>query len=195
MDYIRIGNAVEFYISKGYTFINVPWVVDKDTMMLTCPDEYFVIDSDVGPLVGSAEQGFLSLTLNSDLPAGNYVGVTPCFRREKNDYWHQDYFMKVELFSTLNPSLETYQRLQRDAYEFFQTQTTGKLEINNLFDMRKGNFDDPNLFDVYFSDINLNNIEIGSYGMRRVSERNIEWCFGTGLAEPRFSRANTFKQD
>jgi hypothetical protein len=37
-------------------------------------------------------------------------------------------------------------------------------------------------------DIELNGIEIGSYGWRQ--NQDIIWAYGTGLAEPRFSIAN-----
>jgi hypothetical protein len=36
-------------------------------------------------------------------------------------------------------------------------------------------------------DIEYNGVEIGSYGIRKTSF--LEWIYGTGLAEPRFSRS------
>jgi aspartyl-tRNA synthetase len=36
-------------------------------------------------------------------------------------------------------------------------------------------------------DIELNGIELGSYGIRRNQENKLLWIHGTGLAEPRFS--------
>jgi hypothetical protein len=36
-------------------------------------------------------------------------------------------------------------------------------------------------------DININGIEVGSYGFREIGD--FMWVYGTGLAEPRFSQA------
>jgi hypothetical protein len=38
------------------------------------------------------------------------------------------------------------------------------------------------------SDLTIDGIEIGSYGVR--NHKNIIWVYGTGLAEPRFSKVS-----
>lgn len=41
--------------------------------------------------------------------------------------------------------------------------------------------------DEFSYDLEINNIEVGSYGIRQY--KNLFWVYGTGLAEPRFSQA------
>jgi hypothetical protein len=76
-------------------------------------------------------------------------------------------------FSHNASAIESLQRISASAWNFFQTLTTGHL---NIVQTEIGH------------DIELNSIEIGSYGWRQ--HRDIIWAYGTGLAEPRFSIAN-----
>lgn len=193
IDYTMLGMAVSKYKYLGYQYVEVPWVVSKKEIRATLPHEfgYFeqMIEENVtsesscecasspsyssrGGLVGSAEQGFLAL----DLPEGMYVGVSPCFRDERNiDMLTRPYFMKVELFSPgarcadvmlKHAAAIMYHWLADDAL-IHQKQTEDGI------------------------DLMIGDIEIGSYGTRETSTHGV-WSYGTGLALPRFSVAMAY---
>lgn len=194
INYKLIADAVAFYETQGFEYVEVPWLVRETAIRATLPVGFdflqvgYEVDfgGDLGPagegllspyfssgssLVGSAEQGFITM----DLPAGRYVGVTPCFRCEdKQDLFYRYTFMKVELFdnrseatvdSTLGPALEFHNRLTSDAAK------PNVLATNEGFDIMIGG------------------IEVGSYGVREHPDFG-RWVCGTGLALPRFSVAN-----
>jgi hypothetical protein len=111
-------------------------------------------------LVGSAEQAFLDQP-----PEFDAVAITPCFRwgDAGKSKLHMPYFMKVELWSrTRTPAM-----LAGLAQEFLG----GMIVVT------------PDGLDI-----ELNGIEVGSYGCR-VDLQDREYCYGTGLAEPRWSLA------
>jgi hypothetical protein len=116
INYWLLGEAIHFYERFSYTYVEVPWLVSDYVVRATLPEgfDFWQIGTachhggDYGPrtdlletrgdasaLVGSAEQGFLTL----DLAPGRYVGVTPCFRCEdEQNIFTRTAFMKVELF-------------------------------------------------------------------------------------------------
>jgi seryl-tRNA synthetase len=170
-----ISQALMFYQEKGYKYIEVPWIVQNVVNMITCPDEDFLmkIDGTYSSLVGSAEQGFLALQMNNGLAKGKYVSCSPCFRNEKNPTEiHRKYFMKVELYQTNDTSIDSMYNLIQDAQDFFDTLTTQGIQ---RVATNEG------------IDLNLNGIEIGSYGIKSFSSH--KWIYGTGLALPRFTQA------
>lgn len=190
IDYPLLGQAVSEYIKRGYRYVEVPWMVKPRDIYATlderaaCIRTGFQIDlagrKEMHPwredrgncLVGSAEQGFLSM----NLPPDAYVGVTPCFRWEnKTDLLTRDYFMKVELFVTSEEA--DLSRVMDDAHEVMQV----------IGDANEPKFtiDVQETGEGY--DFMLAGIEIGSYGERATA--NQEWIYGTGLALPRFSVA------
>ncbi|UIS25232.1 putative RNA polymerase alpha subunit C-terminal domain protein [Erythrobacter phage vB_EliS-L02] len=124
-------------------------------------------------LVGSAEQGFLSM----NLPPDAYVGVTPCFRWERhNDLLTRDYFMKVELFVTSEEA--DLGHVMSDACEVMRIigdDRDGACPTIDVVETEEG-------FDAM-----LGGVEVGSYGERATSSQ--AWIYGTGLALPRFSVA------
>lgn len=180
----NLTRALEYYTDIGYEYINTPWIVDDKTIRETLPYTmpYIGVTSTImltEGLVGSAEQGFISM-IDSLENNKDYCSLTPCFREEENGYdeIHFPWFMKVELFCK-NPNEDEYPALDRfheDAFNLFK-----ELNDNKTlgFSLTKEN-------DI--EDINLNDIEIGSYGYRKLSDGN-RILFGTGLAEPRFSIA------
>ena len=116
--------------------------------------------------------------LEGKLQYGKYVAASPCFRDEvKCDEIHFPYFFKVELISinSKSPEWDMDQCIDH-AQDFFTANCNDKIEIVKT----KDGFD-----------LNLNNIEIGSYGIR--SYEGFQWVYGTGLAEPRFSQAKNEK--
>lgn len=168
----RIAEAQEFYETRGFRYLDVPWTVPKEISAITKPHflKDFYIEDKV--LVGSAEQSFLSIY--DELDKGLYYAITPCFRDEVEDEWHQKNFMKLELFQ--KGWLHNY--FISTALEYFSRYTNG-LEIIEF---------DPTKREWNF-DIELGGIEVGSYGIRSYADGKFEWTYGTGLAEPRFTKA------
>lgn len=173
IDYPLLGQAVDHYKSKGFRYVEAPWMVSRDITVLTCPDDDLVFRTQDGDLVGSAEQGMIAKNLPRDVL---FVACGPCFRRLDNvhDGYHFDHFMKVELGIRVDSILRAAR--ERDvlitaAIDFFQTITDHDLDIVIT----------PDGYDI-----NISGIEIGSYGFRRIQD--YYWVYGTGLALPRFSQ-------
>jgi hypothetical protein len=176
VDWVLLGRAVEFYKGKGYQYIEADWSVPDEVVAITAPNEEWRAGSRIstGTLVGSAEQSFLALDLAGKLPKGKFVACTPCFRpAETPDELHQFAFMKVELYDNIGEITGLFQLLS-DAGECFRL--LGAPEGALYTSQEDG-----------VIDINLNGIEIGSYGVRKHGDHL--WQFGTGLALPRFSQA------
>lgn len=169
IDWRMLGEAVVYYQSLGYQYVEVPYAVPKDIIRLTLPPEYDDAIQPVEPygcLVGSAEQSLLSM----DLPDGSFMAVSPCFRPEPvlNEFY-QKHFMKVELFQ-LGQGIMNPMQMLLDAKTFMDARaTTGVLRTPEG------------------KDLTVDGIEVGSYGFRKAAGR--EWACGTGLALPRFSVA------
>jgi len=172
--WIRLGNAMAFYRAYGFTAVDLPWVVSRPTSLLTCSDPGRIIACDLGDLVGSAEQSFLEQVTHGFAP-GDYVACTPCFRNEPElDVLHRQTFMQVELFS-ISPRPLDSKRLHDLAMSYFSHYAPAELltSVTTPDGM----------------DIDLNTVEVGSYGVRYLP-RVGRWCaYGTGLAEPRFTQA------
>lgn len=188
VNWSRISRAVEFYQGLGFKYIDTPWFVDQEVGMITCPSEKFMVRTNkerqnknrrVIPqtLVGSAEQGFLQMALEGLLTSVNYVSAGPCFREEPvYDELHLPQFFKVELFVRCNDQADgrfAASELLYRAKRFMEDQTAMKINV-----VEEG----------HGWDLELNGIEIGSYGYR-YAEGIGYWAYGTGLAEPRFSQA------
>lgn len=192
IDYARIGRAVTYYRTRGYTYLEVPWIVEHESTKVTLPVAAKAMATYCGPayegdLVGSAEQSFIQLLRRDQLAPGKYVAVSPCFRHEAvyNDRY-QPYFMKVELIAVLPPGQDiargakevlVYDMLATDAFEFFSSELTEEQESFLQYEPQ----------DALATDIELAGIEVGSYGYREWLDHR--WIYGTGLAEPRFSVA------
>jgi hypothetical protein len=165
-------SAMNFYISKGFEYIDLNWTVDEEISDRTRPlgKKDFFINNKV--LVASAEQSFLQLIKDGKLEPGRYCGITPCFRDEYIlDYLHQQYFMKVELIDTKNTNHESLEDMIIIAKEYYsQYLGVELLECDGVFDLIDSK----------------HKIELGSYGLRQYDD--IKWVFGTGVAEPRLSK-------
>jgi aspartyl-tRNA synthetase len=181
IDWRLIATAQNYYESLGYQYIETPWIVPTTYTEKTKPfkDKSFVLDSDLfknqsNELVGSAEQAFLYLIDNEKMKPGKYLSISPCFRTDDYDELHQPWFLKLELIIVEPTDKDAVNSILEDSFNFFRTITTGNLEIINLPDKSY--------------DINLNGIEIGSYGLRAINNTN--YIYGTGLALPRFNIAD-----
>ena len=175
-----LSDALTHYKTLGYQEISVPWVVSPASMRLTFParDAVFArnnggFETCYGDLVGSAEQSFIEMQANGELPTGRYVTLTPCFRLEEDyDDLHFPYFAKTELYVTDNPSEEHLKQIINQAVSYFGSVA----DKGTQFTIEKT--------DVGY-DINANGIEVGSYN--RLHHNNVTWLCGTAMAEPRFS--------
>lgn len=173
-----LSKAIEFYQTHGFEYVEVPWTVPKDILMATCPLERWIVDSTIGGLVGSAEQSFIHMRQNEGLPPGNYVACTPCFRNEDRiDELHQRSFMKVELYASSDFRDGEIDEMLHLANAFFRSVTSPIVwpEFKTV------------QTDKLSFDIECRGVEIGSYGFR--SFQGIDWIYGTGIAEPRFSKS------
>jgi hypothetical protein len=179
----RLTKTLRHFSNTGFAYKDAPWMVPYEFNMATCPDELFLVESQVGYHVGSAEQSFICLDHNGWLEKGKYCALTPCFRNEfVLDELHQQGFMKVELYQTDDVTDEALLYLARACRWHYVALAEAALggtnttqECINLLETSEG------------FDIEWNGIELGSYGRR--SWRGLTWLYGTALAEPRFSKA------
>lgn len=176
IDYKKIAFAVSHYEAIGYKQIEVPWIVSLDSMLVTRPKGARLFSTFAGELVASGEQSFLEI--RNTLSLGKYQCVTPCFRDEplSLDNLHHQWFIKNELIWVVK---EFYQiqldSLIGDAVSFFEKYGPVKVVDAPIPNAHRN------------MDINLNGIEVGSYGYRR--DEGFGWIYGTGCAEPRLSQA------
>lgn len=181
IDWVRLGHAVSHYANNGFSHIEVPWMETERTIAVTCPDPTKMWNvENRGILVGSAEQSFIGKHLRGELPEGKYVACTPCFRIEDGyDAGRRPWFMKVELYQSDDVTTANLDRMVEMARGFFAGVIGNDKSLAVVLT--------PEGFDI-----ELNGIEIGSYGIREYTDpdgRSIHWIYGTGLAEPRFSYA------
>jgi len=188
INYNKIGMAVDYYSEQGFKYIEVPWIVSKESMMITAPPEVRLFSTFAGELVASGEQSFLEIRKLLHLAPG-YPAllqcVTPCFRDELNpDEFHLQYFMKNELIGVCAPKHdEDYiphaliDFIIRKALDFFKR--FAKLEDIKVIDVPQSN-------SIVNRDIMIKDIEVGSYGYRCYED--FCWVYGTGCAEPRLSQ-------
>jgi hypothetical protein len=190
--YKRLLAALEYYERAGYKYVDVPWAVSRDAILLTRPSHitcepvnYEAGGKAVYP-VASAEQSFIQMKMDDPNFSGKLVTLTPCFRNEPViDELHQPYFMKVELINWLNSALEknapeVLNKMIADARLLLE----GELFVDVVHNT------DPDPLGVAAYDIVTakTGIELGSYGIRRHPKVGA-WLYGTGLAEPRYSLA------
>lgn len=186
INYKLLQDSIEYYESKGYTRIETPWIVDGAANRITKPIDGSSLvvhpyeglgyhDEEMGPkrgcLVASGEQSFLQLYLQEQLPKGQFQTITPCFRDDVLDYEHSKWFMKNELIKTDVVNMRELNIMVDKALAFFQK------FIPNAYVMS----------DTHGYDIIGAGMELGSYGIR--SCQFLDWIYGTGCAEPRFSKA------
>jgi len=174
INYGRIQNAIDFYQKLGYQYLDVPWLVKKESVDVTKPPTARNYETFAGCLVASGEQSFYEI--RHDLcPSRFYQCVTPCFRDEKYDELHLPYFLKNELIVVLwrGDSAEVIMdKMIHDAFQFFSRYCYGGIsEVHT---------------DIG-TDLAFHGIELGSYGVRDID--GFRWVYGTGCAEPRLSQA------
>jgi aspartyl/asparaginyl-tRNA synthetase len=183
IDYELLAKAKVFYSARGYTYVEVPWIVEPRASLLTTTNEKVFITTKDEHFIGSSEQSFLDLSLKNELiPNTRYFSISPCFRRDVPDESHSRWFMKLELYSFYHHGMyefncKTYESFVDHAYDlFFREVPWLKKKYLAIVSTSESTVD-----------INLNDIEIGSYGIRRFNDFTA--VYGTGLALPRFSYA------
>lgn len=167
----KIFKALEFFTNLGYVVTDVPLVVDEEISNLTKPNDrenFYHTGNKV--YVASAEQSFLQMMKEGVLPCGRYIAITPCVRDEEvYDETHFKTFLKVELCCVGEVCVKEV--------------VSQTLLFNSMFGAVCSLSEENSVVDI-----NLNGIEVGSYGVR-TSVCGRVYTFGTAIAEPRFSYA------
>lgn len=171
-----IYEAMTFFKMRGYEFISVPYVVDKDIVAYTLPENRKALShASYGDYVGSAEQSIYQIIKDygvKSLP-DKCLMITPCQRDEPIlDESHLEIFLKIELVS-FNLGFG-HTSIRDDVLDFYKS-----LNVENMTYVIQD--------DGVSYDININNIEVSSYGYRWFD--NVLVSYGTGLALPRFEYA------
>jgi hypothetical protein len=168
IDYRKLSAGLDYYESLGYPYIEVPWVVSREAVAVTLPENAKATSVQYGDLVGSGEQSFIELMLRGQAIL-KACCITPCFRIEDNyDNLHHPYFMKLELINS-DATWENLEQMIADASGFFQKYI--EVEVIQT---------ESDTYDIIDTQ---RKIELGSYGFRTVN--NDRFIYGTGLALPR----------
>lgn len=182
IDYNLLHKAIKFFGKQGFTQIETPWRVSKEAIEVTFNSQDSFSSNDKF-LVGSAEQGFLELKLQNKLLNNQYMSVSPCFRNEKEDYFHQQEFVKLELiyFSKfcVTPECVEFNFFRQQVIKFLTKELDFK-QKNIIISITNDSSS------IYSEDILINGIEYGSYGIRKFKDEY--YIYGTGIALPRTSK-------
>jgi hypothetical protein len=181
INYQFLADAAKFY-GPFYPEIQVPWFISDKALEATMPPQARrSFTTFAGNLVASGEQSYVQMMMDGTMPAGNWSCVTPCFRDEEYNKYHQIAFMKMELISF--PA----------RYKDWDDGTHHKV---CEMEMRKMMVKALDFFSQYLPaeiiktdigyDIQAGSIELGSYGIRQ--SMGFRWVYGTGCAEPRLSQ-------
>ena len=195
VNYGLLAEAQKYYQEKGYNYIEVPWMVsarcDEVTKPADCQE--MKIEYNGKHLIASGEQGFLYLRMKGYIPDNAKLQtITPCFRNEPQDNTHQKMFMKCELVQFMDRSTDmealakVMESVRGDAFEFFKAHVK---EPDELLWVNCTSLANRSCRTYWSYDIIYNGFELGSYGIREYND--ITWIYGTGLAEPRFSKVNS----
>lgn len=187
VDYGLLHASTQCYEKNGFKRVEAPWLVSEEISNLTRPKvvAQYVVHKEGGNVLGdgkrkafvaSGEQSFLYMMAKGYLPKGSYQTITPCIRNEMFDETHVKYFIKNELIivsPTAGDESSLVDKICELATNFFMSCV---LDPENVTVVET---------DIGY-DVNYHDVEVGSYGMRNSLVG--EWIYGTGLAEPRFSR-------
>lgn len=185
INYGRIQQTMDFWERSGFKRIETPWTVTQAISDITRPalaQDFKLIHDDNKVLVASGEQGFLYLYNKGFLPKGKFQTTTPCFRKEPFGPFHTKYFIKTEIIDTEHVNEDNLSVLVAQARQNFTNLLPDGYPEESIVVI------DTSYHLGYPSfDIELNGLEIGSYGIRSCSF--LDWIYGTGIAEPRFTKA------
>lgn len=180
INYQFLADSIKFYESKGFQRIETPWTVSAYVDDITKPLDrpHYQIKHNDKCLVASGEQSFLYLYLKEYLPKGRFQTITPCFRYDQYDLFHEKCFMKNELIITDGVSTDSLDYILKTAQEFFKSKVPQPEEVKLVLIDEAGK---PLQYDIVYK-----GIELGSYGIRECEF--LKWIYGTGCAEPRLSK-------
>lgn len=168
IDYRKLGQALDHYETRGYDYMEVPWVVSPEAVDVTLPPDHTATKVQYGDLVGSAEQSFIELMMRGQAIT-RACAITPCFRLEDSyDELRHGYFMKLELIDT-DATKKKLGAMIVDAYDFFASYLDVDIEQTG-----------PDAYDIVSR---KHGIEMGSYGFR--DYKDTKFIYGTGVALPR----------
>ena len=162
--------AMSFYNNLGYKPCKCSLLVDEDVILHTLPENRKPLHHIYGKFyVGSAEQSFLQKIKDGEVLYDKMMFITPCQRDEEVlDESHLEMFLKVELISLVSPVL-------KDVESFYKSVGYDV----NIVKTSCG------------EDIELNNVEIGSFGSNEYL--GVNYFYGTGIALPRIEYATECK--
>lgn len=185
IDYDLFNKSLKYFSKRGFKQVEVPWRVSQEAIEGTF-DSNQSFKSDDKFLIGSAEQGFLELYLQNKLTSNQLMSVSPCFRNESEDYFHQQEFMKLELICFLDKLADLdfrfnneYSNIKRLVINFIIKKLKIKASDIVVLETNESN-------SIYSEDILINGIEYGSYGIRQFQDKY--YIYGTGIALPRASK-------
>lgn len=177
VDYRLLAEAQSFYEGHGFEYLELPWAVSAQAVGVTLPANKNAFALTPGSyLVGSAEQSFIELMMQG-IPLDKHCAITPCFRDDAEDEWHQKYFMKLEFFRFLPLGMNkaVVQKYLRHAVDIALEFHGQHLAVETM--------ETPEGTDIVCA---RTGVELGSYGVRWLDDVG-GWIFGTGAAEPRLS--------
>lgn len=188
INYKHISDSIQFYKTRGYEELEIPWLVETEINNSTMPEgnQGFQVVSQFGTqwLIGSGEQSLLQVIANGSVKIGEkprkLMATTPCFREDPIDKLHSRHFLKTELMMVSTESLDSSHLFEvvHDADAFFKQYTETACVLQP--DRTNG----VNCVDIVDESTG---IELGSYGMAVFGDRQFYWIYGTGCAEPRLS--------
>ena len=174
IDYAKIADGVAQYREHGYVYRDVPWLLDKQSVQLAAPEGARQFETFMGCLPASGEQSFYHQMVLGLLAKGRRQTVTPCFRDEPiTNNLTRTHFLKLELIDVDPDDVDVSLNAMVDA--------AYKLMYRLGIETRRVPQSDGSI-DL----VSLDGVELGSYGVRHSD--GYSWVYGTGLAEPRFSR-------
>lgn len=172
IDIELIYQAITFFKRLGYRSLSAPMLVDGAALYATMPKNRKAKPHLNLFYVGSAEQSFLYLLDQGNTYSGKYMMITPCQRDEDvQDERHLEIFLKIELVA-IDDTI-SHQDILNDAKGFFESIYKGQIDIVPIAEEQ--------------SDLEINGVEVGSYGIRNYNNNRV--VYGTGLALPRFTQA------
>lgn len=159
--------AIAGFERLGYIPLSVPYLVDKDIVELTLPENKVPKRHRELYYVGSAEQSFYQVLKCGAEPNKKYMMLTPCQRDEDvYDDTHLEIFLKLELVSMFESPIDDVMTVYNELFGSGLATIVGKSDG---------------------TDIEIAGIEVGSFGKREVYGKSV--YFGTGLAMPRINYA------
>ena len=195
VEYDIVAKAITYYELAGYSYVNAPWQVSLDALMITAPSSFNkedVAKANPNGFVASGEQSFLQMALDKKLFKGKYCCATPCFRPNDDlkDGLHFPNFFKVELIEYMGDDICDVPKIagkvdsMTEKAAIFMENILGKdLLIESIIDDERAGCQSSFCCDIVTP---MTKIELGSYGYR-VAEQIGSWIYGTGVALPRLT--------